>query len=83
MKRDFVPLTLQQYIRKITPKRLAKELGVHEQTVYTWLQLRRAPSPVMAWKIIGLSMGLLDWEGIYEPYALFNQDEEAADESDF
>jgi len=56
------------YIEKMGVEALAEKLGTTPPSVYQWKTLQTAPRPVMAFKIIQLSGGLLDFNDIYKPY---------------
>lgn len=56
------------YIDKMGVDKLADKLGTSSPSVYQWKTLQTAPRPVMAFKIIQLTEGLLDFNDIYTPY---------------
>lgn len=62
------PFTLQDYIAHKGVATVAKELGCDTQTVYYWKDLKTAPRPAVASKLIELSGGLLSFESIYGPF---------------
>ena len=59
------------YICKRTDKKVAELLGVPIRTVQSWRRLQRSPNPVQSLKIVEKTKGVVDWEGIYRPYALY------------
>ena len=61
-------MTLPQYIDKIGSGKLATRLGVDESTVSKWKTWAGVPGPENAYKIVNLSMGIITYEDIYEPY---------------
>lgn len=56
------------YIDKMGVDKLAEKLNTTAPSVYQWKQLLTAPRPMMAYAIIELSGGLLDFNDIYSPY---------------
>jgi len=56
------------YIEKMGVDKLAEKLNTSAPSVYQWKALQTTPRPVMAFKIIQLSGGLLDFNDIYKPY---------------
>lgn len=61
-------VTLVQYIQALGAPKVARTLGVEPSTVYYWAQYKSVPAPKTAAKLIEISLGLLSWESIYQPY---------------
>jgi transcriptional regulator with XRE-family HTH domain len=62
-------MTLSEWQKKhgIKTRDLASQLGITPSGVHRILQGNRYPSPALARKIIVLSDGEIDWEGLYGP----------------
>ncbi len=58
-------ITLSSYIQFLGKKKAAKDWGVSEHTVEAWRYGHRQPSIKQAKKIIKLTEGRLNFEGIY------------------
>jgi len=61
-------LTLVEYIEFMGAVKVAEQTDVDPASVYYWKQLKTAPSPHNAWKLIKDSNGILTWAGIYQPF---------------
>ncbi|ERE20678.1 hypothetical protein O166_18645 [Pseudogulbenkiania ferrooxidans EGD-HP2] len=62
-------MELSVYIHCIGDEAAARQFGVALRTASSWRRMERAPSPQQALKIVELSLGQVDWKGIYAPYA--------------
>lgn len=56
------------YISAMGVENLAEKLETTTPTIYQWKSFQTAPRPMMAYKLIALSGGLLDFNAIYSPY---------------
>lgn len=61
-------MTFPQFIDQIGAPRLAEILGMSEAIIYRWRSLGSAPRPDIAFKVISLSHGVLDYNKIYGPF---------------
>ncbi|MDE1466050.1 hypothetical protein [Spartinivicinus poritis] len=61
-------LELSVFIQKYGDDEIAKILQVKKRTVSSWRRLERAPTPIQAYNIIKTFNGIIDWQGIYQPY---------------
>lgn len=61
-------MRLKDYINDYGQKKMAAKLDVDVSTVYRWEYLETAPVPEVAYKIVQLTHGLVDWNDIYQPY---------------
>lgn len=60
--------TLQQYIEKHGPVKIANAIGSKKNCVYEWWSLKRQPSFYFACKLVKVSKGRLDFNSIYKPF---------------
>ena len=58
------------WIDKMGVTEVAELLGITKPSIYQWRTVSTAPSPIMAYRIIELSNGLLDFNDIYRPYVM-------------
>ena len=63
--RKVEPITLSKYIQFLGKEKAAKDWDVSEHTVEAWRYGHRQPSIRQAKRIIKLTEGRLDFEGIY------------------
>lgn len=61
--------SIADFISDYGTSKLAKDLGLHWQTVYYWSTGHSAPAPPMALKLILLSKGQLDFNSIFTEFA--------------
>jgi hypothetical protein len=61
-------VTLNEFIDQVGASKLSRMLGTTEASVNTWRRLKSAPRPLVAYELIALSHGALDWGAIYEPF---------------
>lgn len=61
-------VNLVTYIQGLGAPKVARAIGVEVATVYYWAQYKTCPRPIQAAKLIEISLGLLSWESIYQPY---------------
>lgn len=61
-------MTFQEYIDNIGIQKLADTLGMTRQNIHNWRELKQSPRPEVAYRIIVMSSGLMNWEKIYQPY---------------
>ena len=66
-------MELAVFIQIETDEVAAQLFGVKKRTVSSWRRLERAPAPSQSLNIIERSEGKIDWEGIYQPYARYQQ----------
>jgi DNA-binding XRE family transcriptional regulator len=61
-------LQLTNFIDAYGLVKLANDLGITRQAVMHWHVGTHAPTPIIAYKIIQLSNGLVDFNSIYLPF---------------
>ena len=61
-------MDLIEWIDLIGKKKVAELLGVTRENIYQWINGQTSPKVMTAHKIVSLSCGVVDWEGIYRPY---------------
>jgi hypothetical protein len=66
-------MELAAFIQKHSDEVAAQMFGVKKRTASSWRRFERAPTPSQSLKIIEISDGVVDWEGIYHPYAKHHQ----------
>lgn len=64
-------MELAVYITKNTDAKVAELLSVPIRTVRSWRRLERSPNPMQSLRIVEKTEGVVDWEGIYRPYARY------------
>lgn len=64
-------MELSVYIQRVGDLAASRQFGVTERTASSWRRMERAPSPQIALRIVEASEGLIDWKGIYQPYARY------------
>lgn len=62
-------MELCAYITKIGNAKAADLFNKATQTVAAWRRLERVPRPETAAYIVQKTDGVVDWKGIYSPYA--------------
>lgn len=72
-------ITLPQFIDGLGAGKVAGLIGVDPATVRYWRNFVNCPRPESAAKLIELSLGLLSWESIYQPYIDHNKGKPGAD----
>jgi len=61
-------ITLQDYIKQTGQTELAVLLRTSRQRIHTWAILKSPPKIEMAFKLIAVSKGKLDFDSIYMPF---------------
>lgn len=61
-------------------RQVSELLGVKERTVKSWYRRERIPSFRASMHIYRTSHGLVDWNGVYEPYARAAQAQHSTNE---
>lgn len=61
-------LELHKYIEKIGPTKFSELVGVSVEQAHKYKNLKNAPHPRTARKIVELTHGLVDYKDIFEPY---------------
>jgi len=61
-------MDLIEWLELIGSKKAAELLEVTTATLSQWRLGETSPKVMMAHKIVELSHGLVDWEGVYRPY---------------
>ena len=61
-------ITLPQFIDSVGAAKVARLLNISVQTVCFWREFHSCPRPETAKKLIEISLGMLSWQSIYEPY---------------
>jgi len=61
-------MDLIEWIQLIRVAKAAEILGVTKATLSQWKMAQTSPQVMMAHKVVELSHGLVDWEGVYKPY---------------
>jgi hypothetical protein len=61
-------MTFQEYIDTVGVQKLADTLNMTRQHVHNWRELKNSPRPEVAYRMIAMSGGILNWEKIYQPY---------------
>lgn len=61
-------MTLQAWIKKTGPKKVAKLLSVEPQTVSAWRTFRACPRPAKMHQIKKVTRGLVRYKDMIEPF---------------
>jgi DNA-binding XRE family transcriptional regulator len=61
-------IELSAFVNAYGQVKLANDLGVSRQAAYLWEKGQNFPTPPLAYKIIKLSNGLVDFNSIYLPF---------------
>lgn len=61
-------IELSAFVKAYGQVKLANDLGVTRQAAYLWEKGQNFPTPLLAYKIIKLSNGLVDFNSIYLPF---------------
>jgi|KBSSwiStaDraftv2_1062776.scaffolds.fasta_scaffold120339_2 hypothetical protein len=61
-------MTLTEYIRDIGQAKFAQMIGVSKSQVWKYQTYVEVPRPQIARKIKMLTLGLVDYKDIYDPY---------------
>ena len=59
-------MNLKEYIEKVGPEKIAKNLNLSVETIKSWKWGARHPSIPKAIELMHITDGLLSWEDIYE-----------------
>ena len=59
-------MNLKEYIEKVGPEKIAKNLNLSVETIKSWKWGARHPSIPKAIELMLITDGLLSWEDIYE-----------------
>ena len=59
-------MNLKEYIEKIGPEKIGKNLNLSVETIKSWKWGARHPSIPKAIELMHITDGLLSWEDIYE-----------------
>ena len=59
-------MNLKEYIEKVGPEKIAKNLNLSVETIKSWKWGARHPSILKAIELMHITDGLLSWEDIYE-----------------
>lgn len=67
-------IQLGAFVEAYGQGRLAEALGISRQAIYHWQLGNNVPNVLLAYRIIKLSNGLVDFNSIYLPYCELAED---------
>lgn len=65
-------MTLQEFIKREGPYKIALQLDISHVTVYRWSRMIGAPNADSMYRIVQLSKGEVTYQEIVEPYMKYN-----------